>query len=68
MLFIVLMPPTPSEGEEGGAVKQGSLSRVKSVDHLPSWGPWGKCHLTCSEIYLEREETGVNPATEVWLG
>lgn len=57
MLVIILMPPTPSEGEEEGAVKQGSLSRVESVDHLPSWGHWGKCNFTCSEIYLEREET-----------
>ena len=32
MLVIILMPPTPSEWKEEGAVKQGSLSRVEGVD------------------------------------
>ena len=43
VLFIIIMPPTPSEGEEGGAVKQGSLNRVESPPPQP--GTLGKVSL-----------------------
>ena len=43
VFFIIIMPPTPSEGEEGGAVKQGSLNRVESPPPQP--GTLGKVSL-----------------------